>query len=149
MKPVLYLDVDGVLWDVAEDGTFKGSNGLESFMNFALENFEVRWLTSWALEGYIREDRLPQLENFTKLSLETWKQVCPSMKWRENKTEAIDWEEHFYGRPFVWIEDGLLDEELIFLSELNYLDCYIHTDVFEDPDALIKAHKILLERFQL
>jgi len=147
MKPVLYLDIDGVLWDVTETGTFKGSNGLEEFMTFAFEHFEVRWLTTWGhFQGCLDEKGLETLSNFTKLPIDLWKKVKPNLGWEDLKTEGINWPEHVAGRRFVWVEDGLLPAELQILAERGFLDCYIHTDIFDDPDALIKTHEKLKSR---
>lgn len=64
-KPVLYLDVDGVLWDLPRDVNGKhcastpiGAKGVREFIHFALEHFEVRWCTTWAMGGYMRPETL-------------------------------------------------------------------------------------------
>jgi hypothetical protein len=44
--PVLYLDVDGVL-RYAHQGVWKLRLEAESFLEWAVTEFECRWLTSW------------------------------------------------------------------------------------------------------
>ena len=159
MKPVMYLDVDGVLWDVdlavagkhgiAMEDAYKGANGLEAFITWALEHFEVRWLTAWAMGGCMDNYGWERLERYTGVPWEVWARVWPSKGWSRNKTEGIDWDEHLAGRPFVWVEDELLQGEMRFLEETGFAHRYYHTDVFDDPDALIKTHakiRSLLER---
>lgn len=51
-KPNLYLDVDGVLWVVKSTGVIASpyeraaAPGLGSFLAFAFEHYNVKWLTS-------------------------------------------------------------------------------------------------------
>lgn len=160
MKPVLYLDVDGVLWDIqqqlkddptivaADPTTFAcAAKGLEDFLEYALERFEVRWCTTWAMSGHMKMRDKELLEAHTGIPVRTWAKVRDSLGWYNLKSENIDWEEHHEGRPFAWVEDGLLEEELQMLRANHFIDSYYYTDVFEDPDALIKTLAKLKERF--
>ncbi|HEX2167153.1 MAG TPA: hypothetical protein VHG09_07925, partial [Longimicrobiales bacterium] len=49
-RPVLYLDLDDTVisW---EGGSPSGAAGLREFLLWALETFEVRWLSRWARDG--------------------------------------------------------------------------------------------------
>lgn len=161
MKPVLYLDVDGVLWDIqqrlkddptisvtSDPTTFAcGANGLEEFVEYMLEKFEVRWCTTWAMHGVMRDEDLQRLEDHTGIPTDAWAQVKPSLGWVTFKHQNIDWTEFREGREFVWVEDGLLEEELQMLRVFQCLDNYYYTDVFEDADALVKTLAKLKERF--
>ncbi len=159
MKPVMYLDIDGVLWDVdmskvpAEEmeDAYKGANGVAEFMAFALENFEVRWLTAWGhFTGDIEDHGRELLARYTGVGIDVWAQVKPNKGWKRNKTEGISWDEHLKeGRPLVWIEDGISAPETQALAANHLSHRYYHTDVFDDPNALIKTHaklRSLLER---
>lgn len=139
MKPILYLDIDGVILTYKRLTQLGPALGLKDFMRFALEHFEVRWCTSWAISGVMSPTNLDDLANLTKLPVETWMRVQPSLPWHNYKTEAIDWDEIKNGRTFVWLEDGILPEEEEKLHELGYFHCYYHTDVVEDKNALLNT----------
>ena len=152
MKPVLYLDVDGVLWDLPRDQQGHicsdqpcGARGIQEFIEFVLENFEARWCTAWALRGRMYADGLERLAEYTGISSHLWAQVFPSRGWLHHKHECIDAEEHREGRLFVWVEDDLTQPEHQWLRGNDWQDRYFYTDVFEDPDALLKT----LEKLKL
>ncbi len=161
MKPVLYLDVDGVLWDIqqrlkddpkiivaSDPTTFAcAANGLEEFLEYALEKFEVRWCTTWAMRGVMHPDTMERLKEHTGVPVETWNKVHSSLGWVTFKHQNVDWNEYREGREFVWVEDELLEEELQMLRGNHALDNYYLTDVFEDADALVKTTAKLKERF--
>lgn len=137
-RPVMYLDIDGVLWSV-ENGEEGPAIGLGAFLHLALEFFEIRWCTAWATKGHLDIDQMMRLESMTGVPLEAWVEVQNSQPWRENKYEAINVAEHLNedGRLFVWVEDDLLPAELTWLHENNWADRYFYTDVFEDRNALL------------
>lgn len=139
MKPILYLDVDGVILTYKRLTQLGPALGLKDFMSYALEHFEVRWCTSWAVSGVMSPTNLEDLAQLTKLPVEIWLQVQPSLPWKNYKTEAIDWDEIKKGRQFVWLEDGILFEEEEKLHKLGYFHCYYYTDVLEDKNALLKT----------
>lgn len=155
MKPILYLDVDGVLWDIVDppDPTaikpyWAGpANGLEEFLEYAFRVFEVRWCTTWAMSGAMHPEPMANLYGHTKVPIETWQKVQPSKGWYDYKHENIDWDEIIAGREFAWVEDGLCTAEHETLRELGFTQSYYYTDVFDDPDALIKTTARLQERF--
>lgn len=124
MKTVLYLDVDGVLWDF-ETFTlqYHAAKGLPEFLDFALTHFDVRWLTSWTLSGKMHEPGYRDLVAYTDVPIEVWKRVNDGDRWRDSKIEGIDPD-----IPFVWVEDGLIQEELRWLDDRGWLDRYYHTE---------------------
>ena len=144
-KPVMYLDVDGVLWTV-DDGGYSGALGLREFLEYALANYEVRWCTSWVTSGDMDRSSQQLLEEWTGEPLEVWEQVRPSLGWMEAKTECIDWGEVDAGRRFVWVEDELLERERSVLRERGIEDWFIYTNVLEDPEALLKTLSELRKR---
>lgn len=139
MKPILYLDVDGVILTHEKRTQLGPALGLKDFMHFALEHFEVRWCTSWAISGVMSPKNLEDLVNITKLPIDIWMKIKPSLPWQNYKTEAIDWDEIKQGRPFVWLEDGILPEEEEKLHNLGYFHCYYFTDVIADKNALLET----------
>lgn len=49
MKPILFHDIDGVLFG-EYDGGFQLRPGVNTWLEWAFEHFEVIWLTSWDQE---------------------------------------------------------------------------------------------------
>ena len=156
MKPVLYLDVDGVLWDIVEGDADRANRipkwagparGLEEFLDYAFKTFEVRWCTTWAMGGSMHPDMMERLYGHTGVPVETWAKVQPSFGWYDLKSENVDWVEHRAGREFAWVEDALFESELQMLEDNGFHDSYYYTDVFEDSDALVKTLAKLKERF--
>ena len=49
MKPILFHDIDGVLFG-EYDGGFQLRPGVNTWLEWAFEHFEVIWLTSWEQE---------------------------------------------------------------------------------------------------
>lgn len=49
MKPILFHDIDGVLYG-EYDGAFQLRPGVNTWLEWAFEHFEVIWLTSWDQE---------------------------------------------------------------------------------------------------
>jgi hypothetical protein len=94
-KPDLYCDVDGVILYDRVVNTW-----LIEFIRRNRDMFgNLYWLSCWTSNGKSEEldKRLPQVLALGKVE---------ALLWKELKTEAIDW-----SRPFIWIEDGVLDEE--------------------------------------
>lgn len=147
----MYLDVDGVLWDLPRNpdgvifqGEPQGAQGVLEFIQFAHQHYEVRWCTTWAMSGRMHPETLDRLADHTQVPRHLWARVGASRGFRRHKHENIAEEEHLEGRPFVWVEDGLTPEEHAWLRARGWEDRYYHTDVFEDPDALLKTLTLLL-----
>lgn len=136
--PVLYLDIDGVLW-CTDEGEIGPAVGLATFLYLALEFFDVRWCTAWAMTGHMSRESLERLDNMTGIPADAWALIQPSKPWRDHKFEAIDVLEHQQGRPFLWIEDELTPTELQWLDSHGWRDNYIYTDVFDNSVALLEA----------
>ena len=94
MNPNLYLDVDGVLLFIDQENTW--------LFNLLLSNknrfWKIFWLSSWTRNG--TDDLLYKYHPKFKLL------KAKPLKWVANKTEAINWK-----RPFIWLEDGIIEEE--------------------------------------
>ena len=98
--PDLYLDVDGVLlfMDKRENQWLIGM--IQQARGFFGRIF---WLSCWTSDG--KAERLYEKHPaFRELK-------ATPLKWNKLKTEALDWT-----RPFIWIEDGLLKEEMAFFK---------------------------------
>lgn len=150
MKPVLYLDIDGVLLDLEglrqQDPKYGGpptwipSYGAKEFLDWSKEHLDVRWLTYWCTGGKLLEGQAMDLAKIFNVDVEYFSSI-EGLHWHDGrKINGFFWLEHLvWNRPFVWVEDGLLPEEEHLLDEYGLLDSYYHTDIFDDPHALEKT----------
>lgn len=118
----IYIDIDGVI--VSLNPTTKPYPRLVPdavyFLNWAKKNFNCYFLTCWSEEAL--KDLLPIIVEWN----------IPICSWKYMKTEAIDME-----RDFIWLEDGILEEEKDILKKYNKIDNYIYIDPYDD-NALTK-----------
>lgn len=141
-KPILYLDVDGVLIQFREDRTMlhyenhkRGfpAERVGDFLRWADANFEIRWLTSWASWGHMRPEVKVDLEAILWESVGEW--VNPkSWGGTGEKTRAIDYEET---RQWFWLDDETKHDRPL-LPE-KFRDRLIKTDSSIDPKALMRS----------
>ena len=154
MKPgtprvVLYLDIDDTLVRHPPGGP-RAAPGAPEFFAWAVENFQVRWLTRWCRDGIMSEELV---HSFCKM-LETEPETIRSIRgldWSESdsKLDGIAWLEHLVvGRPFLWIEDehGLGERERAFVELVGFGEACLCCNVTQDPDALQTLHQRLRER---
>ena len=107
MKPLLYLDVDGVLNCLGGEGhedieiscewgvvPIRAPQGVRERLREIDERFEVVWATAWFSQARFVIEAL-------ELDLGPW----PVLDWAELKiTEII---RHCAGRPFAWLDDEI------------------------------------------
>ena len=132
-KPNIYLDIDGVIL-ASEDYL---SIGAEELIKYAVENFDVYWLTTHCTESdathainYVvragNESLRPHLEKLIPTS------------WNENKTEAID-----FSKPFLWFDDDCYQGERRDLENNNAFDSWVEVDLSKYPNQLMREIKLL------
>lgn len=146
-RAVLYLDLDDTVLSWA-DGKPAPGTGVREFLLWALEHFEVRWLTRWARDGCMDPGLLVDLCKLTGVETDRLRTI-QGMDWSEGtKLDGIAWSEHVVlGRPFVWLEDDNTGaEHQAFLASHGLADCFHHCDVTQDPEALREAHSELERR---
>jgi len=144
-RPILYLDVDGVLLGRGDPGdpAVVPARHAESFLAFCTKRYDCRWLTTHCREGdtgavmrhlarYAGEDLLAPARG-----------VGPTT-WRTLKTEVIDPDS-----DFLVIDDGLLQVEQEWLARHGILDRWIRADTRKDPDDLIRVLDLLRARTSL
>lgn len=142
-RPVLYLDLDDTLisW---EGGSPHAAPGAHHFLLWALEHYEVRWLTTWCPDGVMGEDLLLDLSKMLRLEPGRLRAIR-GFDWDSSrcKLDGIAWLEHLVlGRPFLWVEDerGVGERELSFLRAHGLLCHYRHCNVSRDARALERLH---------
>jgi hypothetical protein len=144
--PTLLLDIDGVLLR-RRPGNFRVRDAFEVaphallFATWAIQNFEVRWLSSRCQTGDARQvsDAFRYALPATELPAD-WRfvQAIPAVRWGTRKIDAID-----LSSDFFWLDDDHGDEALAILTEHGKADRAIHVNVDRDPDALLRARQML------
>jgi hypothetical protein len=154
-KPLLYVDVDGVisLWGFAPnsrpDGAFASVDGIPHFLSaeagahlHALRDaFELVWCTGWeekADEHLPHALGLPSLKGLEHLSFDHPTHAGTSMPghW---KLAAVD--AHAGDRPAAWIDDALNEACEAWAAARGAPTLLVHT---EPPRGLIAEHATLL-----
>lgn len=156
-KPVMYLDIDDVLLDWSGGGMIpRAAEGAREFLLWALEHYEVRWLTYWAPNGRLNYDDAVALARALRVQPEILLEI-KGLDWSgderpiwgvQTKLDGIAWVEHLVmGRPFVWVEDETvivpqgLDRTL---QALGLLHCWLHVNTTRRGDSLRALHERLV-----
>ena len=112
----LYLDIDGTIRS-DQPGEGPGGNSLKTgtvdFLEWAVKEFDVYWLTAWAVDGdntSIVHDLNPYLPPSCR--------NIPVAHWRLYKTEAFAREDG----NFLWADDSVLHAEYKWLDERDWSD---------------------------
>lgn len=132
-KPVLYIDIDGVL--LANDENL--SLGAAEFIKYAAENFEVYWLTTHCMHG----DPSMAVRNVNRASdedLTPWLEKFKPTTWRLKKTDAID-----MSSPFLWFDDDCYYSEGKALEAAGKLDSWIQIELNIHEDQMVHELKLL------
>jgi hypothetical protein len=123
----LYLDVDGTILS-NEPGTGPGEkafkHGAIEFLEWAVKEFDVYWLTAWAVNGEnadIRHDMDPFLPPSCR--------GIPIARWNRFKTEAFARE----NGNFLWADDAVIYPEYKWLDERGWSDRVVLAKT-SDPD---------------
>lgn len=140
-RPVLYLDLDDTIltWESGEPAPAKG---VREFLLWALEHYEVRWLTRWAPDGRMDPDLLVDLSKLTGVETERLKEIR-GLDWEGgSKLDGIAWVEHLVmERPFIWMEDDNTGaEHCSFLVLHGFGECFRRCNVTQNANALRQVH---------
>lgn len=148
-RPVLYLDVDDTLvrYPDRERAQPVEAAGASEFLGWAVERYDVRWLTQWCRAGRMGDAQIDVLCRLLDVEPGLLRDIR-GLDWRgsESKLDGIAWLEHVVlERPFVWVEDdyGLGDTERRFLARHGFAGCWRPCNVTEDAGALRALHRVL------
>jgi hypothetical protein len=145
-QPRLYLDIDGVVLrrrpgNLRTRDAFEIAPHAPLFLTWAVQNFDVRWLSSRCQAGDAQEacHALRYALGLPALPAD-WRfvQAIPAVRWGTRKIDAID-----LSSDFFWLDDDHGDEALAILTEHGKADRAIHVNVDRDPDALLRARQML------
>lgn len=148
-KPrVMMLDIDDTLLVWTRDARGWAAPRAAEFVHWALEHFEVRWLTMWCPSGRLQPEGAVELSNrFNKKVLpETFYNIRNPKSFVGSKVEGIDFEDP---RPWVWVEDGLLSNEQYQLKSMGVFDNFYKTNVSHNSVMLQKTWRLLADKFDL
>lgn len=132
----VYLDIDGVLLD--NEGNL--AIGAIEFIKYAVEHFNVYWLTTHCMDG-TTEHAVEYLNRASPEDIRPWLEQFKPVKWSLKKTEAID-----FAKPFLWFDDDCFTGEKIDLHENDAMNSWIGIDLRTVPDQMIKE-LVTLEAF--
>lgn len=158
MKPIMFLDIDDTLLRCIDRDCVAVSDA-GSFIRWAQQHFEVRWLTAWAVASMSDQDavRLAEKhqlgltsEEILMIPVQSWfgKHLALNDQFALDKTVDFDFEE-LEQRGFVWVENELLDSERSVLREKGWEDRFFLTNVTANPGALQQTKTLLCQRFGL
>lgn len=144
VKPVLYLDVDGVLFYYQDKAPYAclSSHVSDFFYQVIRGQFELRMLTANEPGGQAILDTLYNSGTsycFTPghvpfvYGKDGFRNALIRQSFQHNKISFID-----FDRPFLWIEDGISPAEEDILKEKNLLGNYYFVDAF-NPEGLKNA----------
>lgn len=147
LPPVLYLDLDDTIVSWADERP-RAAPGARDFVLWALDHYELRWLTTWCPTGDMAEELLEDLCSMLSIAPDVLQHIR-GFDWEssESKLNGIAWLEHVVlGRPFLWLEDdfGIGERERSFLARHDLLGSYRCCNVTRDPQALRAIHADLI-----
>jgi hypothetical protein len=149
IRPVLYLDIDDTLVTYSR-GRPEAAPGARDFLLWALEHFEVRWLTTWCPSGTMDPDLSRDFCHMLKVEPDVIGRVRGhDWAFSSSKLDGIIWLEHLVlGRPFLWVEDdyGAGDLERDVLERLGLGASLLSCNVTRDTNALVRLHERLKSR---
>jgi hypothetical protein len=139
-RPLLYIDVDGVVLarDVSRFGYCVAHYG-EEFLVWAVEHFEVRWLSSRCQNGNVEEVRRAFRLAGLSANSPSWTTInrIPAATWGSYKFQGIDLQSDFY-----WIDDNPDQQSLDLLRQHDRQDRLIRV-IAGDPEALPQVRNFL------
>jgi hypothetical protein len=132
-KPNIYLDIDGVILANEENLSI----GAEEFIKYAVENFDVYWLTTHCTQS----DATHAINYVMRAGSESLRSHLEKLiptSWSDNKTEAID-----FSKPFLWFDDDCYLAEKRDLEANNAFNSWVEVDLRNYPNQLMREIKLL------
>lgn len=106
MKPVLFHDIDGVLFG-HYDGAFQMRPGVSTWLEWAYEHFEIVWLTSWPAEktrALLEVTYNGHLLNRGTFQHANWTCYADKLTWLIEAVQKLK------GRDWFWIDDEVPED---------------------------------------
>jgi hypothetical protein len=140
VRPILFIDIDGVLLRRRHSGMFDGfelAPHCHEFLEWATARFRCRWLSSRCRQGFLDGSHRAFRQAGAPVADPRW-QVLHLVKpatWSVNKTEAIDPVSDFW-----WLDDDPSERDRQWLARQDRL---IEISCDRDPEALLQARSRL------
>jgi len=129
MKPILFHDIDGVLFGMYE-GAFQLRPGVNSWLSWAHRMFDVIWLTAWSRESVAQLlEATYNRELSANLRYADWTNCEEKLVWLSSKRDLLLKDEWF------WIDDDIPETD-----ELDELGVDPRRCIKVDP---IGAHELV------
>lgn len=125
----LYIDIDGVL--LTKTGLM--AEGLEEFLEYAINNFNCYWLTTHCKGVHNKAIEHLQSKGVTEKVLKLAEKI-KSTDWGTYKTEGIN-----FDREFLWLDDNLFIKEREDLIKRDSLSKLVQVDLNSRPDQLLSV----------
>jgi hypothetical protein len=141
-RPILYLDVDGVLLRRRNQGIFDAfelAPGCLDFLECATARFRCRWLSSRSRRGWPDGIRRAFRAAGAALDDPRWAilDLIESTVWTINKTEAVDPRSDFW-----WLDDDPTAHDRDWLRAHDREDRLIEISTDTDPGALMQLIRL-------
>jgi hypothetical protein len=145
MKTKLYLDVDGVMLRRTPQG-FQVANHALTFLDFAIDHFDIYWLTARSHEGNTPEiERAfrhalpnPTASKQDRDALAKIVSSLPTAEWGETKSDAFT-----LGVSFIWVDDNPDTRALKWLTQRGLIDRLVVVVTDQSPDDLVRVQEII------
>lgn len=148
-RSVMYLGIDDMLlrYPDGRDAPPVAAPGAGDFLAWALDTYEVRWLSRRCRTGAMNDDLKVGLSRLLGLEVRLLSSIR-GLDWSSSRTklDGIAWLEHLVlDRPFLWVGDegDLGPGELALLGGLDLEDCWRLCNATEQPEALKGLHEAL------
>jgi hypothetical protein len=142
-RPVLYIDVDGVLLRRRMAGIFDAfelAPGCLDFLEWATARFRCRWLSTRCRRGWPDGIRRAFRSAGASLDDPRWAvlDLIEPALWTLNKSEVLDARSDFW-----WLDDDPTAQDRDWLRMHNREDRLVEVSSDRDPDALLHARSRL------
>lgn len=142
-KPILYIDVDGVLFGIYGEYATQLRPNVVGFLTWCMKNFECRWMTAWGQAQLYNLFKLLYAPDIAKgIRYYDWRGFKAPRGFSFEKDDTIELTEDFY-----WIEDGPVRDKLKGLVDssghMRYIEVSAH-----GADALNDTKIYLVRRLR-
>lgn len=128
----VYIDINGVMLTK----NHKQAYFLKELLSFLIAKHSIFWLTTHC-KGET-DSTIAYLSQFLDTeTLNLTKNIHPT-DWKTFKSEAID-----FTKKFIWLDDYLMESEMVMLRKNNTLNSWIPINLEQNPNQLKDIYQLL------